>query len=74
MEICGGIRLHPPPDASAANTPIPILEWPANGNPFAKGAGGVALVVNHDLAPFVDVNGDGKYNPLLGDYPAMKGD
>ena len=26
------------------------------------------------MAPFVDVAGDQKYNPLKGDYPDMKGD
>lgn len=26
------------------------------------------------LAPFVDVDGDGKYNPMVGDYPKIKGD
>lgn len=57
-----------------ANTPLPILEWPAKGNPYAKGAGGAALTINQPLAPFVDVNADGLYNPLSGDYPVMKGD
>lgn len=44
-----------------------ILEWPAHGD-VTKGEAA-------NLAPFVDVNGDGKYNPMQdGDYPLIKGD
>ena len=44
--------------------PYDILNWPAHGDTgYAK-----------DLAPFVDVNGDGQYNPADGDYPDIKGD
>lgn len=57
-----------------SNTPLSILEWPAKGNPYAKGAGGAALSVTKAMAPFVDVNNDGNYNPLAGDYPRIKGD
>jgi hypothetical protein len=56
------------------NTPAAILEWPAKNNPYAAGAGSVALTITTDMAPFVDVNSDGNYNPLDGDYPDMKGD
>lgn len=42
-----------------------ILSWPAHG----PGA------YSKRLAPFVDINGDGLYNPLQdGDYPLVKGD
>lgn len=42
-----------------------ILHWPAHG-------GGN---YTRNMAPFVDVNGDGNYNPLAdGDYPKIKGD
>lgn len=58
---------------TASNTPTAILEWPAKGNPYAKGAGGASLNIPLDMAPFVDVNSDGQYNPLAGDYPSMKG-
>lgn len=46
--------------------PVPddILTWPAHGDE------GYAA----NLAPFVDVNGDGHYNPADGDYPDIKGD
>ncbi len=44
--------------------PDDILSWPAHGD------AGYA----ENLAPFVDVNGDGHYNPVEGDYPDIKGD
>ena len=56
------------------NTPASILEWPANGNPYAMGGNGYALTIDEDMAPYVDVDGDGKYNPLQGDYPNILGD
>ncbi len=42
-----------------------ILTWPGNGD-----------TLNGEpwlLAPFVDKNNNGKYEPLLGDYPKIKG-
>ncbi len=56
------------------NTPLSILEWPAKNNPYAAGASGIPLTITTDMAPFVDVNSDGNYNPLDGDYPDIKGD
>lgn len=54
--------------AVAAGTYTPaynIVHWPAQG-------GGN---YTRSMAPFVDVNGDGIYNPLAdGDYPKIKGD
>lgn len=46
--------------------PNVIATWPANGN--------VALGQAPQLAPFVDRNGDGIYDPNNGDYPCIKGD
>ena len=46
--------------------PEDILTWPAHGNTedgYAK-----------NLAPFVDTDGDGIYNPKKGDYPDILGD
>ena len=44
--------------------PDDIMTWPAHGDDgYAQ-----------NLAPFVDVNGDGRYNPNDGDYPDIKGD
>jgi hypothetical protein len=48
-------------------TPVAdLLSWPGSGN----------LSQNQDplLAPFVDVNANGLYDPLGGDYPLIKGD
>ncbi len=59
---------------TTANTPASILTWPGKGSTNAKGNNNVALQINGDMAPFVDVNNDGIYNPLDGDYPAIKGD
>jgi hypothetical protein len=39
-----------------------------------SGNNNIALTINTDMAPFVDVNNDGQYNALHGDYPAIKGD
>ena len=44
--------------------PEDILTWPAHGE------GDYAS----DMAPFVDVNNDHRYNPADGDYPDIKGD
>lgn len=44
--------------------PEDIRTWPAHGS------NGCAT----NIAPFVDVNGDGRYNPEDGDYPDIKGD
>jgi PKD repeat protein len=43
--------------------PEAVLNWPAHGN--------IAEGYAEFLAPFVDVNGDNKYNPKDGDYPAF---
>ncbi len=46
--------------------PADIMDWPAMGD-VSKGYAKY-------LAPFVDVDGDGDYNPMRGDYPDIKGD
>ena len=43
-----------------------IASWPAHGNAEKHQA--------EMLAPFVDVDDNGKYEPLNGDYPLIKGD
>jgi len=48
------------------STPQSILAWPANGN---TGSG-----YSNNLAPFIDLNHNGIYEPLKGDYPDIKGD
>ncbi len=59
-----------------ANTPVSILTWPASGNTYAAGNSGAALTIaaGRQMAPFIDLNGNGIYEPLSGDYPAIKGD
>lgn len=46
--------------------PEEILTWPAHGD-TSKG-------YSRYLAPFVDVDTNGTYNPYKGDYPKIKGD
>jgi hypothetical protein len=43
-----------------------IATWPAHGDPTLHQA--------EELAPYVDVDGDGHYNPMNGDYPLIRGD
>lgn len=45
--------------------PQAFINWPANGDVNA----GQALY----LAPYVDANGDGYYDPYAGDYPCIRG-
>jgi hypothetical protein len=56
--------------------PIPtdILEYPAIGNPNAKGANNVSINMTKDYLPFEDKNQDGIYNANDGDLPIIKGD
>ena len=46
--------------------PKSILEWPGNGD--------TAVGVAAQLAPYVDLNNNGVYEPNLGEYPCIKGD
>jgi Secretion system C-terminal sorting domain len=46
--------------------PTSIANWPGNGN----SSEGVSAI----LAPYVDVNSNGTYDPVNGDYPAIEGD
>jgi hypothetical protein len=48
------------------NAPIDLLEWPAHGD-TSKG-------YDFYLAPFVDENQNGIYEPHHGDYPDVQGD
>lgn len=61
---------------SIGQIPKSILEWPGRGNPHAIGANGTPLNLSpsKNLAPFVDYDNDGLYNPENGDYPDVAGD
>lgn len=50
---------------AGTSTTEAIANWPAHGD-TTKGQA-------FNLAPFVDVDFDGVYNPVLGDYPKIKG-
>lgn len=50
-----------------------LLGWPARGNVhFAAIHGFDILGYDQDLAPFVDKNGDNRYNPYDGDHPIVE--
>lgn len=61
-------------DIPISNIPKEILEWPAKRNPYAKGKNGEDLIIVQDLAPFIDVDSNGLYNPVKGDFPDIRGD
>lgn len=52
--------------SSAYTPPNSILDWPAHGD--------VSLGQDFYLAPFVDRNNNGEYDPINGDYPLIRGD
>lgn len=54
-----------------SSIPADILNWPGKGNPTLTALG---MVLDHDIAPFIDINTDGIYNPIDGDFPCIKGD
>ncbi len=49
-----------------------ILFWPGKGNPYV--AANYGVTISSRLAPFVDMNGDGIYDPKHGDYPDICGE
>lgn len=59
---------------SIADIPKGLLAWPAKGNPYLStdpSLIGETFIVNDNLAPFKDVDNDGIYNPVKGDYPVI---
>jgi hypothetical protein len=49
-----------------------IMGWPGRGNPHFSAVHSFDLPNNSaGLAPFHDVNNDGLYNPMQGDYPVV---
>ncbi len=55
-------------------TPLDLWTYPGTGNPNFNMYTDQTIDVPEGLAPFVDVNNDGIYNILDGDYPDIKGD
>jgi hypothetical protein len=53
-------------NSASYSAPVSISTWPAHGDTTAG--------FDYYLAPFEDVNSNGTYEPLLGDYPKIKGD
>ncbi|MCR9098587.1 MAG: T9SS type A sorting domain-containing protein [bacterium] len=50
-----------------------ILQWPARGNPHFLEQFGFELPEDENgLAPFADLDEDGWYEPMEGDYPAVE--
>lgn len=53
---------------------LDLWTYPGSGNPNFNLLTDGQIIVPDNTAPFVDVNNDGIYNVLDGDYPEMKGD
>jgi len=62
------INLYQDGSLTIDDIPADILTWPAMGNPYFIDSM-QSILVNQKLAPFVDINDDGAYDPLAGDYP-----
>ncbi len=56
--------------SSTYTMPNDIANWPAHGDTSL----GIFDGMLPFIAPFVDVNGNGSYDPSNGDYPCIKGD
>lgn len=57
---------------TTADIPKSVLAWPGKGNPYLEtdpSLLGETYVINDNLAPFKDVDNNGIYDPIKGDYP-----
>lgn len=64
-----------PQATTLTEVPANISGWPGKGNPYFASINGFELLDRaNGFAPFVDVNSDGVYDPLAGDYPDFIGD
>jgi len=55
-----------------ADIPKSLLAWPGKENPYLEtdpSLVGETFIINENLAPFKDVDNNGKYDPVKGDYP-----
>ncbi len=60
------------PGAAISQFPS-VMGWPAKGNPYFADIWGFDLpFTTQALAGFHDANGDGSYDPLEGDFPAVE--
>ena len=50
---------------------LDLKKWPARGNPYFEQIYGFPLP-DQDLAPFIDYDGDGLYDPGQGDHPIIE--
>lgn len=50
-----------------------IFAWPGRNNPHSALFNGFSLPIDADLAPYVDLNANGTYEPNLGEYPEVPG-
>ena len=58
--------------ATASQVDSSILYWPGKGN--SSVLSDYHVNISQNLAPFIDINHNGIYEPLLGDYPAISGE
>ena len=61
-------------DNGTIDNPIPaIFGWPGRGNPSFEDYNDFPILMNNfSLAPFWDEDGNGIYNPNMGDYPVVE--
>ena len=62
-------------DNGTIDNPIDaVMGWPGRGNPNFESINGFELpFYNHSMAPFVDLNANGIFEPAAGDYPNING-
>lgn len=66
IDANGGNALSP------SQVPESLLQWPGKNNPHFSGTtNGFNLPPNKNLAPFLDIDDDGIYDPTVGDYPII---
>lgn len=67
---------HGPNKIPVGDIPQSILEWPAAGNEYARGANNalLSLGLTKAMAPYMDRDGVSGYDPTGGDYPDVLGD
>ena len=60
-------------DYDCESIPEDVLGWPARGNPYFEEIHGFKLPnTTQGLAAFYDQDGNGQYDPCVGDYPVIE--